>query len=119
MARRTPNRVLADPFAKLPEVGGVGEGKAFEVRLSELDMNRHANNVSVIAWALDALPDEVVLGTSLAELEIEFRAEALLGDRMLSRVHRLVEGSATFLHRLIRESDGREVARARTLWRSG
>jgi medium-chain acyl-[acyl-carrier-protein] hydrolase len=119
MARRTPNRVLADPFAKLPEVGGVGGGKAFEVRLSELDMNRHANNVSVIAWALDALPDEVVLGTSLAELEIEFRAEALLGDRMLSRVHRLVESSATFLHQLVRESDGREVARARTLWRSG
>jgi acyl-ACP thioesterase len=118
MAHRTPGRVLADPFGKLPEVGDGGTGKSFEVRFSELDMNRHANNVSVIAWALDALPRDVVLGTSLAELEIEFRTEALLGDRVRSQVHRRDDTSARFLHRLVRESDGREVARARTLWRS-
>jgi medium-chain acyl-[acyl-carrier-protein] hydrolase len=119
VAHRTPERVLADPFAKLPEPEGAGTVKTFEVRLSELDMNRHANNVSVIAWALEALPEEVVLSASLAELEIEFRAEALLGNLVHSHAHRVAEGSAAFLHRLVRESDGREIARARTLWRSG
>jgi acyl-ACP thioesterase len=119
IARSTPERVLADPFAKLPEVDGAEMAKTFEVRFSDLDMNRHANNVSVIGWALDALPDEVVLGSSPAELEIEFRAEAVRGDHILVQVQRTSGEPATFLHRLLRESDGREIARARTLWRYG
>ena len=82
-------------------------------------MNRHANNVSVIGWALDALPDEVVLDGSPAELEIEFRAEAVRGDHITVQVQRTSGESAAFLHRLVREGDGREVARARTVWRSG
>ncbi|OFV79383.1 MAG: hypothetical protein A2Y78_15140 [Acidobacteria bacterium RBG_13_68_16] len=119
MARSTPERVLADPFAKLPEVSDAKGARTFEVRFSDLDMNRHANNVSVIGWALDALPDEVVLGSSLAGLEIEFRTEAVRGDRIAVEVQRTSGKSATFLHRLVRERDGREVARARTVWRSG
>jgi acyl-ACP thioesterase len=119
IARSTPDRVLADPFAKLPEVDGAEIAKTFEVRFSDLDMNRHANNVSVIAWALEALPDEVVLDAALTELEIEFRAEAVRGDHILVQTQRAPEGSTAFLHRLLRESDGREIARARTVWRSG
>jgi acyl-ACP thioesterase len=119
IARSTPDRVLADPFAKLPEVNGADAARTLVVRLADLDMNRHANNVSVIAWALEALPDEVVLDASLAELEIEFRAEALRGDHILVETRRASEGSMAFLHRLLRESDGREIARARTVWRSG
>jgi medium-chain acyl-[acyl-carrier-protein] hydrolase len=118
MARSTPERVIADPFAKLPEVGRAEGTKTFEVRVSDLDMNRHANNVSVIGWALDALPDEVVLDGSPAELEIEFRAEVVRGDHITVQVQRTSGESAAFLHRLVRESDGREVARARTVWRS-
>jgi acyl-ACP thioesterase len=119
IAHITPDRVLADPFAKLPEVNGADAARTLVVRLADLDMNRHANNVSVIAWALEALPDEVVLDASLAELEIEFRAEALRGDHILVQTRRASEGSTAFLHRLLRESDGREIARARTVWRSG
>jgi medium-chain acyl-[acyl-carrier-protein] hydrolase len=119
MALSTPERVIADPFAKLPEVGGAKGAKTFEVRHSDLDMNRHANNVSVIGWALDALADEVVTGGAPAELEIEFRAEAVQGDRITVHVKRTPGESAAFLHRLVREGDGREIARARTVWRSG
>ena len=119
MARSTPERVIADPFAKLPEVGGAKGAKTFEVRFSDLDMNHHANNVSVIGWALDALPDEVVTGGAPAEVEIEFRAEAVRGDRITVQVQRTSGENTAFLHRLVRESDGREVAQARTVWRSG
>ncbi len=118
IARRTPERVLADPFDRLPEVESPESEGAVGVRFSDLDMNRHANNVSVIAWTLEALPEEVVLGGSLAELEIEFRAEAVRGDTVVVQAQRVSVEPASFLHRLVRESDGREIARARTLWRS-
>ena len=81
IARNAPGRVLDDPFdeaARAPR--GPSAEKAVEVRFADLDMNRHANNVSVIGWALEALPEEVVLGAPLRELEIEFRAEALHGE---------------------------------------
>jgi medium-chain acyl-[acyl-carrier-protein] hydrolase len=118
IARSTPERALADPFAKLVEVDNAEMAKTFEVRFSDLDMNRHANNVSVIAWTLEALPEEVVLGGSLAELEVEFRAEAVRGDHVVVQAQRVSGEPASFLHRLLRESDGREIARARTVWPS-
>ncbi|HLE60096.1 MAG TPA: acyl-ACP thioesterase domain-containing protein [Thermoanaerobaculaceae bacterium] len=116
---RAAARILVDPFDKIPGPAGAERETVLVARLADLDMNRHANNVSVIGWALDALPDEVVLGSSPAELEIEFRAEAVRGDHIIVQVQRISGEPATFLHRLLRESDGREIARARTLWRSG
>jgi medium-chain acyl-[acyl-carrier-protein] hydrolase len=113
----TSGRALPDPFEKLPEVSQAGLEETLVVRFADLDMNRHANNVSVIGWALQAVPDEVLWGSSLAELEIEFRAEALHGDRVTSQVQKATDDTGVFLHRLFREAEGREIARARTVWR--
>lgn len=119
IARRTPERVLADPFDRLPEAKSPESEETVGVRFSDLDMNRHANNVSVIAWMLEALPKAVMFNASLAELEIEFRAEALHHDRIAAQVQRIAADPYAFLHRLVREGDNREIGRARTLWRSG
>lgn len=116
MARETPGRVMEDRFEKLPEMNGTDFEVATDVRLADLDMNRHANNVSLIAAALEPLPDSVVFAHSLTDLEIEFRAEALRGDHMLAQVQGEGGERWRFMHRLVRERDGREVARARTLW---
>jgi len=114
MARRTPGRLLDDPFEKLPELASPAHERAFDVRFADLDLNRHVNNVVVIGWALEALPTEVPAGRRLEELEVEFRAESLLGDRVLAQVQ--AADDASFLHRVVRPADGREIARARTRW---
>ncbi|MGD1146670.1 MAG: acyl-ACP thioesterase domain-containing protein [Thermoanaerobaculaceae bacterium] len=116
MGRRTPPRVLDDAFAKLPEVERPEFERIIEVRFADLDMNDHANNVSVVAWALEALPDEFALGGRLAELEVEFRAESRHGERIAVRVEREPGEAPAFRHTLVRESDGREIARARSVW---
>jgi len=114
MASRAPGRALADPFDKLPEPDSIELERSLEVRNLDLDINRHANNVSVIGWALEALPLEGLDGRRLAGLEIEFRGETHGGDRVVTQAQRA--GDGTFVHRLVRESDGRELARARTAW---
>jgi medium-chain acyl-[acyl-carrier-protein] hydrolase len=116
IARGAPGRVLDDAFAKLPELTNAEFEVAIDVRYADLDMNHHANNVSLIAAALEPLPQNVVLGRSLAELEIEFRGEALHGDRLLAQAQGEGGEGWRFLHRLVREGDGREIARARTAW---
>ena len=119
IARDAPERVLDDAFAKLPELANAEFEIAIDVRFADLDMNRHANNVSLIAAILEPLPEEVVLGRFLTELEIEFRTEAVHGDHVVVQAQRVSGEPTGFLHRLLRESDGREIARARTVWRSG
>ncbi len=114
MGRAAPPRTLADAFERLPDLGHPSSARTLEVRASDLDINRHANNVSVIGWLLEPLTgaDEM---HDLAELEVEFRGEAQGGERVRSEA---VEGAGgAFLHRVARETDGREIARARSRWR--
>jgi hypothetical protein len=72
--------------------------------------------VSVIAWSLEALPDEFALGGRLAELEVEFRAESRHGERIAVLVQREPGEAPAFRHTLVREGDGREIARVRSVW---
>jgi medium-chain acyl-[acyl-carrier-protein] hydrolase len=116
IARGAPGRVLDDAFAKLPELTNAEFEVAADVRYSDLDMNHHANNVSLIAAALEPLPQSIVLERFLSELEIEFRSQALRGDRLVVQAQGEGGEGWRFLHRLVREGDGREVARARTAW---
>ena len=82
----------------------------FRVRRSDLDRVGHANNVRFVEWALEALPD----GAGLTEIDILYRSEAVVGDRVRSEAGPLVGGARA--HRLSRESDGRFLALARTVW---
>lgn len=118
IARGGPGRVLDDAFGKLPELTNAEFEVAADVRYADLDMNHHANNVSLIAATLESLPQSIVLERSLTELEIEFRSEALHGDRLLVQAQGEAGEGWRFLHRLVREGDGREIARARTAWAS-
>ena len=119
IARHAPGRVLDDPFDRLPEVESHDREKAVEVRFADLDMNHHANNVSVISWALEALPAELVLGVACTGLEVEFRAEARHGETIGVRAQREPGRAPVFRHALVRAGDGREIARARSFWGRG
>jgi acyl-ACP thioesterase len=117
MGRRTPARVIEDDFDRLPEVERAEFERSLEVRNSDLDINRHANNVSVIGWALESLPLDRIEGRQLADFEIEFRAETRGGDHVVTQAQ--ASGGPTFLHRLARQGDQREIARARSVWMPG
>jgi medium-chain acyl-[acyl-carrier-protein] hydrolase len=114
LGRSSPTRALADGFDRLPEVEHAEFVRALDVRIADLDINRHANNVSVIGWALEPLPLAALEGRRLGELEVEFRGEARGGERVLAEA--AAAGDGAFIHRVVREADGREVARARSRW---
>lgn len=116
MASRTPARLLEDPFERLPELPADGSSIELRVGRSDLDLNWHANNVRFVAWVLDGMPADEAGRSSLAELEIDYRAEAREGD-LLRVAARPGDEAGTWLHRITRPADGRELARARTRWR--
>ena len=107
---REPEQVLA--FGDPPQAPAHAEHRAtFSLRRSDLDRVGHANNVRFIEWALEALPSEA----GLCDIDIQFHAEATLGDVVVSEAGPLVEGARD--HRLSGQADGRTLALARTLWR--
>lgn len=136
---QTPARVLDDPFAKLSELSGIPGAVALHpgevssvplprrdgvgaperecsVRFADLDMNGHANNVAIVRLLLEGLPEAVLRERHPVALEVEFRAEAMAGDRLVARAEADPEHPGEFTHRLERPAGGREIARGRSIW---
>ena len=110
-------RALPDDFQSLPEVAETPDPVRFPVRRQDLDFNRHVNNVVYIQWGLEAVPHDVLMSSRPSRIEISYKAEAFLGDTILSGVREEPGGEGrTFLHRITRETEGVEIARMRTIW---
>jgi acyl-ACP thioesterase len=110
---------LPMPSAKLPEIGSPEAEKRFQIRYQDIDVNLHVTNASYVAWAIESVPPQTWQGARLASLEAHYLAECRYGSKILSRLVR--EGEGGFLHAIVREEDGKELARLRTGWapRSG
>lgn len=67
-------KVVVPRGAELEQIG------SHRVLYSDVDHNRHANNVKYTAWAMDALPQDLVYEKSLRELTVNFNREARPGE---------------------------------------
>ncbi len=111
-------RALDDPFERLPELQKVDHEKAFQVRLSDLDMNRHVNSTVYIDWALEAVPESIRSQMELVEVEVNYRAEALYGQQVNSQVQlaEQKDGTVHLVHRLQKAENQQELCRLVSRW---
>jgi medium-chain acyl-[acyl-carrier-protein] hydrolase len=113
-------RALDDPFASLPVPSAREAGLRFRVESGHLDWNRHVNNAIYVAWALEAVPPEILLKRRPLELEVSYRAEAFYGEEVLAVVEGVPEAAAgtgpSYLHQILNAASGTELARLRTRW---
>lgn len=108
-------RAVDDNFAPLPVVERADRETEFPVLQGDLDINRHVNNVVYIQWAVENVAENVLFGSRPAEIEINYRAEAFYGDRIISRTQDSGD-EGIYFHQLFRSYDGKEVARLKTRW---
>lgn len=109
-------RAIEDDFSTLPVLTECERELELPVLRSDLDSNKHVNNTVYAAWALEAVPDDVDRNFRLSSLEIGFRAEALYGDVIRSRIVKSPGHPCCYIHRIENAADGRELARLRTYW---
>ena len=110
-----PKRALDGAAVRLPRIGEAESVETVRVRGSDVDLNAHVNHVFYVDQVEQAVPAVVRESGQVAELEVEFKAECHAGDDVSASTR--VEGEAgVYLHSLSRHEDGREVARARTVW---
>lgn len=53
-----------------------------KIHYSDIDINRHVNNVKYLKWLIDALPLETLTEKPISELEINFLHELKLGEQI-------------------------------------
>ncbi len=107
-------RCLPRPAGRLPRIERPERAKSYEVNWYDLDFNMHLNNTFYLKWMLEALPENTLRNDRLQQIELLYRAEALWEDPLLAEVQPLGDGQ--YLHRLIRSSDDKELAIARSAW---
>jgi len=108
-----PTAVALSP-GKLPALRTWEHEKRFHVRYADIDANLHVTNTSYVAWAAEAVPREVWQSSRPASVEVHYLAEAHHGAAILSRLART--GERAFAHAIVREEDGKELARLVTEW---
>lgn len=117
---RPENPPLADNGGdiRIPAVATpLQTGLRFPVRLADIDQNRHVNNGRYIDFSLEAADDAGARG-EIERIDLIFRAEGLRGDVITAATGREAGPAHCYIHSLTRESDGLELARARTVFRA-
>ncbi|MCX7029673.1 MAG: thioesterase [Spirochaetes bacterium] len=107
-------RALDAGIEKLPALESADRETPLIVRLSDLDTNAHANNARIAEWVVEGVGRDVWQRSLIRGLDVDFLAEALHGDTVASRSRTMPGGQ--YLHSLVRNGDGREIARACTRW---
>jgi len=106
--------VVALPGAKVPGLEAPEVERPFSVRFADIDLNWHVNNVSYVQWLLEAVPKETWHERRPSVVDAQYVAECDWGGRILARARST--GPDQFLHQVVREADGREIARGMTAW---
>lgn len=91
--------------------------KDVQVRRSDIDLNRHVNNVHYLTWALESVPDELAAGKRPMEVDLVFRHETRYGDALRCLAAPVDGQPGRFQHRIDRLGDGKDVFLALTTWR--
>ncbi|MGB8930504.1 MAG: acyl-ACP thioesterase domain-containing protein [Anaeromyxobacteraceae bacterium] len=106
--------VVALPGARIPALEEPELTRPFAIRFADIDLNWHVNNVSYVQWLLEAVPKETWHERRPSVVDAQYVAECDWGGLVQSRAR--VTGPDEFLHSVVREADGKEIARGTTAW---
>ncbi|WP_176466176.1 acyl-[acyl-carrier-protein] thioesterase [Aliifodinibius salipaludis] len=109
MAPDNTDHVLPVNDPNYSELDHPDYSQQFKVRKTDLDLNRHVNNVHFIEWALSCLPEV----SSVNEIDIRFMAESVAGDVDIAEAKKHSSDSSNqYYHQIRRASDNKILAKA-------
>lgn len=108
MAPKNTDHVLPLSDAHFSAIDNSDSSQTFTVRKSDLDLNKHVNNVKYIEWALSCLPDD----RKVNEIDIKFMAESVLGDSIVAESKEGDDSTSDAFHQIRRKSDQKTLALA-------
>jgi acyl-ACP thioesterase len=110
-------RALDRDCDRVPAIAEPEHEVAVPLRWSDLDLNDHLTNTRYQDLVLECYEGDWLREHEVAEIELNFLAEGKHPDTVLSRRQAAADAERTWLHSLVTQSDGREICRARVVWR--
>ncbi len=102
---------------KIPNINNQESDHEFRVVYSDLDMNQHVNNISYVRWFMDRFDWKFHKEHLLEYFTINYLVEALYGNQLTILLDQDKKDDSTFLLKIIRSSDHKEIARCLTKWK--
>lgn len=106
--------VMGDDFHKLESVEHPDFSKDILVRFDDIDINNHVNNAVYPLWASEGLDIEYRKNHIPTEIEVCFKKEALLGERVEVRS---VQKENESFHSIMDKDGKSELAQCRFAWK--
>jgi medium-chain acyl-[acyl-carrier-protein] hydrolase len=103
---------------KLSEYNEYGQiSSEFKVKLSDLDVNLHTNNVNYLKWVIDSYDIDFTMNHVPSSVEINYLAESMFGENIMIRTSKEEGNSFSFRHSIIRPDDKKELCRIKLEWK--
>lgn len=99
-----------------------GDGKEitpFRVKVSDIDVNLHANNVQYLKWVCDTYGIDFVMKNIPKSAEINYLAESVFDDEITIQTSVAQENRLFYNHSIFRTDGRKELCRIRIEWKDG
>lgn len=92
--------------------------KEFDIRYSDIDSNKHVNNVKYVEWALEVVPIDIITNYELKRVKVNFEKECTYGEsiKSLVEVKKLNDVETKTFH-IIKNADGKELTMLEFEWK--
>jgi acyl-ACP thioesterase len=93
------------------------ESQTFRIKVSDLDVNLHTNNVRYLKWVSDSYDLDFVMKNYPQSAEINYLAESKYGEEILIKTSVDNENDSFRNHSIFRTNDNKELCRIRIEWK--
>jgi medium-chain acyl-[acyl-carrier-protein] hydrolase len=91
----------------------------FKVKVSDIDLNLHTNNVQYLKWACDTYGIDFVIKNIPKSAEINYLAESVFEEDIVIKTSAEQGNSSFYNHSIYRFEDRKELCRIRIEWIEG
>lgn len=91
---------------------------SYKIKISDLDVNLHTNNVRYLNWVCDTYDLEFTMNNEPHSAEINYLAESKYNEEVIIRSSSENGNNKYFSHSISRTSDNKELCRLRLEWRA-
>ncbi len=103
---------------KIPALpAGDHELTRLKVKLDDIDVNRHVNNARYIHWAVNCYDPEFISTHTPDTIEVNYIADGHQNEMINILTGQSDDSGRSFIHSVIRESEGSELCRVRMTWK--
>jgi medium-chain acyl-[acyl-carrier-protein] hydrolase len=89
----------------------------YKIKVSDLDVNLHSNNVQYLKWVCDTYSLDFVMKNIPQSAEINYLAESVYNEEIIIRTSVDKVNGIYYNHSIIRTNDKKELCRIRIEWK--